>query len=483
MFVQIGRNDEFIKFDYPRPDPGGEEGKNHVHKANVYDVDGYKTTQELKPPPAENNYGVELKPPPAENNYGVYAIDTESVHTKKGLEVCKVTVIDINCKVVYDEYCLPTSDIIDYNTYWSGIKKENLHDVTKTFAELRDDLLAIFNRDTILVGHGLNHDLMVLKILHTKIIDTVMLYSHPLGLPRRRSLKDIASSELQREIQVGDIYRKCLSKVLSEAQLRDLDYARPDPERELGRVCLYGDHHGFKQGYCRNCCRPFDTSFANRSPCDFHLERSRKMRGVQMPYGCCGRSFGSKGCQAVSTHVHKENLYLDTNGFKVTPQLKTPHDGSYGVYALDTESVHTTKGIEVCKVTVLDTNCRVVYDQFCLPTNEIVDYNTIFSGIRKEDLNGVTKTFEDVRNDLLELFNRDTILVGHSLFNDLNLLKIVHSNVIDTAVLYPHPRGLPLKRSLKDIALTELNRNIQSGGGHDSKEDAEVTMKLLLRKL
>ncbi|KAH3733468.1 hypothetical protein DPMN_039896 [Dreissena polymorpha] len=50
---------------------------------------------------------------------------------------------------------------------------------------------------------------------------------------------------------------------MAEAQLRDLDYARPDPERGLGRVCLFGDHHGFKQGYCRNCGRPFDTSFTS----------------------------------------------------------------------------------------------------------------------------------------------------------------------------------------------------------------------------
>ncbi|KAH3874783.1 hypothetical protein DPMN_038036 [Dreissena polymorpha] len=123
---------------------------------------------------------IQLIPPPADNNYGVTAIDTESVNTNKGLDVCKVTVIDINCTVVYDEYCLPTSDIIDYITYWSGIKKENLH-VRKTFAELRDDLL----------------------IRHIKIIDTVLLYPHLMGLPRRRSLKDIASSELQRKIQVG----------------------------------------------------------------------------------------------------------------------------------------------------------------------------------------------------------------------------------------------------------------------------------------
>ena len=40
------------------------------------------------------------------------------IHTKKGLEVCRVTVLDTDCKVVYETMCLPTTDIIDYNTMY-----------------------------------------------------------------------------------------------------------------------------------------------------------------------------------------------------------------------------------------------------------------------------------------------------------------------------------------------------------------------------
>ncbi|XP_052267705.1 putative exonuclease GOR isoform X7 [Dreissena polymorpha] len=281
-----------------------------------------------------------------------------------------------------------------------------------------------------------------------------------------------------------DIYQTSLKFVLTENQLKSLDYPRPDSSGKEGKIRLYGDHYGFEEGKCKRCERPFDTSYSRRSACDFHLERSKRIRGVQLPYGCCGRRYGSKGCHQASSHVYKGNLYLDTDGFKSTKSLTAPpKDGNYGIYAIDTESIHTKKGLEVCKVTVIDTNFVVVYDEYCLPTTEIIDYNTIWSGITEKHLKDVTKTFEELRDDLLALFNKDTIVVGHGLSSDMMVLKILHSKIIDTLILYPHPRGLPLKRSLKDIALTELNRSIQNGVGHDSKEDAEVTMKLLLKKL
>jgi len=42
--------------------------------------------------------------------------------------------------------------------------------------------------------------------------------------------------------------------------------------------------------------------------------------------------------------------------------------------------------------------------------------------------------------------------VGHSIDSDLRALKLVHRRVIDTAALYPHPKGAPLKQSLKALA-------------------------------
>ena len=57
--------------------------------------------------------------------------------------------------------------------------------------------------------------------------------------------------------------------------------------------------------------------------------------------------------------------------------------------------------------------------------------------------------------------------------------------IIDTVLLYPHPRGLPLRYGLKHLAKLYLDRDIQMGGnrGHDSKEDALATGDLVRFKV
>jgi RNA exonuclease 1 len=35
--------------------------------------------------------------------------------------------------------------------------------------------------------------------------------------------------------------------------------------------------------------------------------------------------------------------------------------------------------------------------------------------------------------------------------NDLKSLRLIHRKVIDTAVLFPHPKGPPFRRALKDL--------------------------------
>ena len=79
---------------------------------------------------------------------------------------------------------------------------------------------------------------------------------------------------------------------------------------------------------------------------------------------------------------------------------------------------------------------------------------------------------------------KETVLVGHSLENDLVSLKISHNLVIDTAVLYKHPRGGSYKTKLRILAKKFLAREIQmSESGHDSVEDAKAAMDLALMKI
>lgn len=41
-----------------------------------------------------------------------------------------------------------------------------------------------------------------------------------------------------------------------------------------------------------------------------------------------------------------------------------------------------------------------------------------------------------MRQDVLNLISESTILIGHSLENDLRALYIYHSQIIDTSILY-----------------------------------------------
>ena len=47
-----------------------------------------------------------------------------------------------------------------------------------------------------------------------------------------------------------------------------------------------------------------------------------------------------------------------------------------------------------------------------------------FSGIKAEDLVGVTITLGDIQDMLIDMFSDKTILIGHSLESDLIALKV-----------------------------------------------------------
>jgi RNA exonuclease 1 len=64
----------------------------------------------------------------------------------------------------------------------------------------------------------------------------------------------------------------------------------------------------------------------------------------------------------------------------------------------------------------------------------------------------VTTRVVDVKKRIIGLLSAHTFLVGHSLENDLRGLELLHGRVLDTADLYPHPRGLPARLSLRVLA-------------------------------
>ncbi|KAF9143795.1 hypothetical protein BGX30_014747 [Mortierella sp. GBA39] len=153
--------------------------------------------------------------------------------------------------------------------------------------------------------------------------------------------------------------------------------------------------------------------------------------------------------------------------------------------AMDCEMCLTEDGSELTRITLIGEDGKVIYDELVLPTNPITDYLTKYSGMTAERLSGVTTRLADVQKRLKELIDYDTILVGHSLENDMKVLKFAHPFIIDTARAYHHTRGPPSRPSLKWLAYRWLERRIQNGGdnGHDSIEDALTCLDLIKLKI
>lgn len=299
------------------------------------------------------------------------------------------------------------------------------------------------------------------------------------------------------EIKGKKLYDALSTYVMTTEQLIENGYPLPHPA-EPGRALVSGlyvtkrpaSSDPFKK-VCSRCQKPYQIDengdYVKTEECEYHwghLWQKRLGRSLERQYSCCGGDSQSDGCCLGPGHVFDGDMSDTLKGYVKTSPKTPPPDGYYGVYALDCEMCYTTGGIELIRVTVINPDMKPVYESFVKPENKILDYNTRFSGITEEQLSGVETSLRDVQAILLCLFNSKTILIGHSLESDFKALKLIHTTVVDTSIVFPHKRGLPYKRALRTLMAEYMRKIIQNSlEGHDSNEDAVACMELMMWKI
>jgi DNA polymerase III epsilon subunit-like protein len=122
-------------------------------------------------------------------------------------------------------------------------------------------------------------------------------------------------------------------------------------------------------------------------------------------------------------------------------------------------------------------------------TKKVTDWRTRYSGVtaqamanaiaRNEALNG----WKEARAELWRHIDANTILVGAALQHDLGVLRMIHTRVVDTAILARNAVGMETRGcGLKVLCDSLLGIRVQSNGrrGHDCLEDALAAREVVL---
>jgi DNA polymerase III epsilon subunit-like protein len=145
---------------------------------------------------------------------------------------------------------------------------------------------------------------------------------------------------------------------------------------------------------------------------------------------------------------------------------------------------------EIVRLSAVDfLSGEVILDTYVSPQGQVISWRTKFSGVdaailREKKREGkVISGWRAARDLLRQFINSQTILIGHSLNNDLAVLGMIHTRVVDSAIMTRLAVGEDCQRhwALKILVKQFLGRDIQTGNdGHDCLEDTYAAREVVL---
>ena len=207
---------------------------------------------------------------------------------------------------------------------------------------------------------------------------------------------------------------------------------------------------------------------------------------------CCGKD--DKGCVHADHHEYM-NLEPETiakyKQYGPTPKNLRGLPRRKAV-ALDCEMAgvegNRNELIQVCVVDYVTGD--VLLDTLVEPLGKVVDWRTRCHGVtvdvmRDAVAQGKTlKGWKEARRELWTFIDWDTVIVGSALHNDLDVLGIIHSNIVDSELLASKEIGPLCSQNwgLKTMCDELLRIPIQMKGksGHECLEDAFASREIVL---
>jgi DNA polymerase III epsilon subunit-like protein len=131
----------------------------------------------------------------------------------------------------------------------------------------------------------------------------------------------------------------------------------------------------------------------------------------------------------------------------------------------------------------------VLLEKLVQPSGRVRDWRSQIHGITEATLNAAVEQgnalagWMEARAELWKIIDQNTVLVGHALQHDLDVLRMVHTRVVDSAILARNAVGLSspqwgLQRLCKELVGLEIRDN--TGGVHDCLEDVLATREVVL---
>ncbi|SGY23982.1 BQ5605_C019g09000 [Microbotryum silenes-dioicae] len=304
---------------------------------------------------------------------------------------------------------------------------------------------------------------------------------------------DLARQKKREEEYKGRLTTDRVQKFIHDVEtLRKFDYVVQVPEGAGGdRPTEEGNVRR-----CDRCGKEFKVSAelteAERTACSYHFGKmiTEKHRGIKQRVWSCCPTAGAVTCSQ-GPHVFRDSAidvlhsrvgFLETSSFESTTRSCPALD----IVALDCEMVYTTSGMSLARLTVIDATGTIILDEHVRPQGAILDLNTRFSGVQEGDIENASLDVVGVRTALGILIDRETVVVGHGLENDLKALRCVHRKVVDTAILFPHPNGGTWRHSLRNLTKDILGKFIQDSDpalGHSSVDDSKAALELVRWKV